>query len=54
MDPTSAPLPTDPQECRQRAEDTEGENGNATERLIWATLAVAGELHAINKLLRKR
>ncbi|MFE4691749.1 MULTISPECIES: hypothetical protein [unclassified Streptomyces] len=52
MDDTSRPLPTDPQECRQRAEDPA--EGSAADRQVWATLAVAGELHELRKLLRKR
>ncbi|MDX2623851.1 hypothetical protein PV356_30810 [Streptomyces sp. WI03-5b] len=51
MDTTSRPLPTDPQECRQNAEDTDIATA---ERQVWATLAVAGELHELRKLLRKR
>ncbi|MFD0344010.1 hypothetical protein ACFVH0_35990 [Streptomyces sp. NPDC127117] len=41
-----APLPADPLECRQAAEDTQR---NDTDRLIWALLAIAGELHAIRR-----
>ncbi|MFJ8863615.1 hypothetical protein ACIRD8_35010 [Streptomyces sp. NPDC102451] len=50
MDPTTAPLPTDPQDCRQNAEAAHSD----ARALIWAVLAVAGELHEIRKLLRKR
>ncbi|MFD6421709.1 hypothetical protein [Streptomyces sp. NPDC060198] len=49
---TAPPLPSDPLECRQKAEDTDA--GSAAERLVWAVLAMAGELHEIRKLLRKR
>jgi hypothetical protein len=37
-------------ECKQRAEDPELP---VTERLVWAVLAVAGELHIIRKQLRR-
>ncbi|MEU6952072.1 hypothetical protein [Streptomyces sp. NPDC045714] len=48
------PRPTDPEECRLRAEDSESPDWNVSDRLVWAVLAVAGELHEIRKLLRKR
>ncbi|WP_168713543.1 hypothetical protein [Streptomyces sp. A0642] len=51
MEDARAPLPTEPQECRQRAED---KDLGAAERLVYAVLAVAGELHEIRKTLRKR
>jgi hypothetical protein len=38
-------------ECKQRAEDPELPTA---ERLVWAVLAVAAELHIIRKLLRRR
>ncbi|MEU0584585.1 hypothetical protein [Streptomyces sp. NPDC006132] len=38
-------------ECKQRAEDTERPDG---ERLIYAVLAVAAELHTIRKKLGRR
>ncbi|MEU7348355.1 hypothetical protein ABZ778_31520 [Streptomyces bacillaris] len=44
------PRPTDPETCRMRAEET-SDRPAAT---VWALLAVAGELHEIRKLLRKR
>ncbi|MGW3437055.1 hypothetical protein ACWDB3_07725 [Streptomyces bacillaris] len=44
-------LPTEPQDCRRLAEDAEQPTA---ERLIWAVLAVAGELHELRRLLRKR
>ncbi|WP_181800291.1 hypothetical protein [Streptomyces ipomoeae] len=37
-------------ECKQRAEDPQLPNA---ERLVWAMLAVAGELHIIRKQLRR-
>ncbi|WP_228995319.1 hypothetical protein [Streptomyces sp. DH8] len=43
--------PTEPQDCRRLAEDTAQPEA---ERLIWAVLAVAGELHELRRLLRKR
>ncbi|MFJ9885935.1 hypothetical protein ACIQRW_08740 [Streptomyces sp. NPDC091287] len=48
------PRPADPETCRLRAEDTDSPDSNAADRLRWAVLAVAGELHEIRKLLRKR
>lgn len=40
----------EPQECRVLAEDTERID---IERLTWAVLAVAGELHLIQRELHK-
>ncbi|WP_432193810.1 hypothetical protein [Streptomyces sp. bgisy027] len=37
-------------ECKQRAED---EDRPLTERLVWAQLAVAAELHIIRKEMRR-
>jgi hypothetical protein len=37
-------------ECKQRAED---DSRPAVERLVWAALAVAAELHIIRKELRR-
>lgn len=48
---TNAPLPTDPQECRQKAEAAEN---NPPRAVLFALLAIAGELHEIRKVLRKR
>ncbi|MEU9199413.1 hypothetical protein [Streptomyces sp. NPDC048332] len=50
MDDTRPPPPMEPQECRQRAED---QDLSPSERLIYAVLAVAGELHIIRQQLRK-
>ncbi|MCY0961571.1 hypothetical protein [Streptomyces sp. H27-H5] len=44
------PLPTEPADCRRRAE----EDGPSGERLVWALLAVAGELADLRRLLAKR
>lgn len=44
-------LPADPRDCRRLAEDTDQPD---RDRLIWAVLAVAGELHELRRLLRKR
>ncbi|GAA2985304.1 hypothetical protein [Streptomyces fulvorobeus] len=49
--PQRAPLPVEPLECRQRAEDTALPD---TDRLLWAVLAVAGELADIRRALAKR
>lgn len=49
--PQRAPLPTEPLECRQRAEDADRPG---PERLLWAVLAVAGELADIRRALAKR
>jgi hypothetical protein len=38
-------------ECKQRAEDADLPYG---ERLVWAQLAVAAELHLIRKHLRRK
>ncbi|WP_326659622.1 hypothetical protein [Streptomyces sp. NBC_00385] len=46
-----APLPAEPLECRQRAEDSSLPD---TERLLWAVLAVAGEIVALRRALAKR
>lgn len=43
--------PTEPQDCRRNAEDS---TLHEADRLIWAVLAVAGELHELRRLLRKR
>ncbi|WP_228181989.1 hypothetical protein [Streptomyces anulatus] len=48
---TRAPLPTDPLECRQRAEDA---TLTDEDRLLWAVLAVAGELAVIRRALSSR
>ncbi|WP_159024723.1 hypothetical protein [Streptomyces sp. CB02613] len=48
------PRPTAPEECRLRAEDTGNPGGNVSDRLVWAVLAVAGELHEIRTLLARR
>jgi len=48
------PRPTDPETCRLRAEDTGSPDWNVSDRLVWAVLAVAGELHEIRKRLGKR
>lgn len=44
-------MASEPHECKQRAEDSELPTD---ERLVWAQLAVAGELAAIRKLLSKQ
>ena len=49
--PQRAPLPTQPLECRQRAEDSTLPD---EDRLRWAVLAVAGELADIRRALTKR
>ncbi|MGW0938874.1 hypothetical protein [Streptomyces sp. NPDC002666] len=49
--PQRAPLPTEPLECRQRAENSTLPD---TDRLLWAVLAVAGELATIRRDLAKR
>jgi hypothetical protein len=49
--PARAPLPTEPLECRQRAEDS---TLPGADRLLWAVLAVAGELADIRRGLEKR
>lgn len=49
-EPTRA-APIEPLECRKRAEDGSGNDG---ERLVWAALAIAGELAEIRRELRKR
>ncbi|MFE2936666.1 hypothetical protein [Streptomyces sp. NPDC059278] len=49
-DERNLPLPTEPQECRRAAEDT---TRDRSERLIWALLAIAGELHGIRRDRRK-
>ncbi|WP_329615014.1 hypothetical protein OG244_19435 [Streptomyces brevispora] len=51
MDDARAPLPMEPKECRQRAEDPERDTA---ERLVFATLAVAGELHLIRQQLQRK
>ncbi|MET9204116.1 hypothetical protein ABZW38_02940 [Streptomyces bacillaris] len=43
------PHPTDPETCRLRAEKSDTSRG-----VLWALLAVAGELHEIRKLLKRR
>lgn len=40
----------EPHECKQRAED---EDLQVAERLVWAVLAVAAELHIIRKEKRR-
>ncbi|MEW2631788.1 hypothetical protein AB0903_09045 [Streptomyces sp. NPDC048389] len=53
------PLPTEAQQCRQHTERLLGEGtpgdaaGRQTTALVWAVLAVAAELHDINRKLRK-
>ncbi|MBK5994910.1 hypothetical protein ACFW61_03325 [Streptomyces microflavus] len=42
------PRPTDPETCRLRAE------GGTGRPMLWALLAIAGELHEIRKLLARR
>jgi hypothetical protein len=49
--PVRAPLPTEPLECRQMAEDGTRSDG---ERLRWALLAIAGELHTIRRSLTRK
>lgn len=49
--PTRAPLPTEPLECRQMAEDNQRPDA---ERLLWAVLAVAGELHALGREAKRK
>lgn len=56
-----APLPKDPLECRQEAERLLGQGtpsdttGRQRTALVWALLAVAGELATIRReLLRRR
>lgn len=44
------PLPTEPQECRRMAEQMTNNPPAAT---VWALLAIAGELHDINRKLHK-
>ncbi|MGW1127458.1 hypothetical protein [Streptomyces sp. NPDC002526] len=51
MDDARSPQPMEPRECRQRAEDTDS---NAAERLVFAVLAVAGELHLIRQQLQRK
>lgn len=51
MDDIRPPLPMEPQECRQRAED---DDHSSAERLVYAVLAVAGELHLIRQQLQRR
>ncbi|MFJ2701884.1 hypothetical protein ACIO3R_01630 [Streptomyces sp. NPDC087428] len=51
MDDARAPLPMEPQECRQRAED---DDLGTAERLVYAVLAVAGELHLIRQQLQRK
>ncbi|MGW2591956.1 hypothetical protein ACWCXC_17055 [Streptomyces sp. NPDC001515] len=53
MDDVRLPPPTDPQECRRIAEHRDMEL-NAADRLVYAVLAVAGELYEIRKLLKRR
>lgn len=43
-------MASEPQECKQRAEDPKLPTD---ERLVWAQLAVAGELATIRRLLSK-
>lgn len=43
--------PTEPVDCRRRAED--GSRGE-TERVVWALLAIAGELAEIRRELKRR
>ena len=50
-DTTRLPLPMEPLECRQRAEAAKNSPSVAS---LFALLAIAGELHEIKKLLRKR
>lgn len=42
---------SEPHECKRRAEDTELPTA---ERLVWALLAVASELHIIRSQQRRR
>ena len=49
--PQGGRLPTEPLECRQRAEDTTLPD---MDRLLWAVLAVAGEMAAVRRILAKR
>lgn len=51
MDDARAPLPMEPKECRQRAENPDH---NDAERLVSALLAVAGELHLIRQQLQRK
>ncbi|MFJ4687056.1 hypothetical protein [Streptomyces sp. NPDC088789] len=48
--PARRTLPTEARECKAHAEDPARTD---TERLVWAVLAVAAELHAVHKTLRK-
>jgi hypothetical protein len=41
---------SEPHECKERAED---QDRPLTERLVWAQLAVAAELHIIRKEMRR-
>ncbi|WP_158712269.1 hypothetical protein [Streptomyces sp. NRRL F-5135] len=50
MNQTPAPLPREANECKQLAEDT---SRPADERLVWALLAVAGELGAVRRDLHR-
>ncbi|MFG2307666.1 hypothetical protein ACGFS9_03085 [Streptomyces sp. NPDC048566] len=52
-----AELPQEPQECRRLAEDHLGAgdiDADVPRAIAWGLLAVAGELHEIRRLLRKR
>lgn len=44
-------MASEPHECKERAEDPQRPTD---ERLVWAQLAVAGELAAIRKALSKQ
>lgn len=45
-----APLPTEPLECRQRAEAARSDS----RAVVWALLAIAGELADIRRAQAKR
>ncbi|MEU2799053.1 hypothetical protein [Streptomyces sp. NPDC007117] len=48
------PGPADPDTCRLNAEDISNPDRTVSDRLVWAVLAVAGELHEIRTLLARR
>ncbi|WP_436772067.1 hypothetical protein [Yinghuangia sp. YIM S09857] len=51
-DAPRSPLPTEPLDCRQRAEALLQEPADTGAAIAWALLAAVGELHALRIQLR--